>query len=105
MLYRVLQVRGGNKDSGQMIVPLKNTICTPGLERGRSASPFKNLARCAYHACGLGETVLPAGRMIWGMICQPETSIILSFLSEVGVPLLVEDASIVLAHSRTIGSK
>lgn len=40
--YNNLQANGGNKDDGQMIVPVENRICPPLLEK-REVGSFRNL--------------------------------------------------------------
>lgn len=40
--YNVLQAKGGDKDGGQMIVPVKNRMCPHSLEE-REFGSFKNL--------------------------------------------------------------
>lgn len=39
---KVLQANGGNRDGSQMIIPVRNRTCSPGLEV-RKVGSFRNL--------------------------------------------------------------
>ena len=63
--YKVLQANGRNRDGSQMIIPMGNGTCSPGLEV-RKVGSFRNLSwlYILYMLAGRGSIVRPKKKRV-----------------------------------------
>ena len=66
MCYNILQSNGGDKDSGQMIIPVENRTCPSGLEEREDGS-FRNLTwLCILYVLAREGNTVRHQQMDWG---------------------------------------